>query len=182
MNNLKLFVVLLGCKPGERTVEQHDIFFGVAEELKYLLTDMKAFWPGVDLHIDGYMALNYIGEFKFEFLPKTGTTSVHEEVPKLYFINLGGYKNPELEEYHKKFLIVANSLAEAVSKVKEDPFYLEGQNKSADRSHVDDKEAIDDIICISESLSNFRIELVRKTGDFFPFSETKIGYQSFSNL
>ena len=182
MNNLKLFVILLGCKPERRNVEQHDIFVGVAEELRDLKSDMEAFWPGVDLHIDGYIALNHIDEYMLEFLPKTEAVSVSEGEPKLYFINLGGYKSPDLEEYHKKFLIVAKSLPEAVSIAKEDSFYKEGQNNSADRSHVDDKEAIDDIICISDSLPYFKIALVKKTDNFFPFSERKIGYHAFSKL
>jgi hypothetical protein len=182
MNNLRLFVVLLGCKPEGRMVEQHDVFVGVAEELKNLVTGMKEFWPGSELHIDGYIALNHIDEYMFKFLPRTETVTLTQDEPKLYFINLGGYKSPDLEEYHKKFLIVAKSLAEAVFKAKQDTFYQEGQKKSADRSHVDDKEAIDDIICISDSIANYKIELVKNAGNTELFSETKIGYLPFEKL
>jgi hypothetical protein len=182
MKNLKLFVVLLGGKPEGRMIEQHDIFVGVAEELKELIHDMEVFWPGVDLHIDGYTALNFIDGYKFEFHPKTEIETASDEEPKLYFINLGGYKSPDLEEYHKKLLIVAKTLPEAVSKAKEDSFYKEGQNESADRSHVDDKEAIDDIICISDSLPNFYIALVKMPDEFVPYSDTRIGYLQYSKL
>ena len=182
MKNLKLFVVLLGGKPESRMIEQHDVFVGVAEEINELFHDMEVFWPGVDLHIDGYIALNFIDEYKFEFQPKTEIESASDGELKLYFINLGGYHSPDLEEYHKKLLIAAKTLPEAVSKAKEDSFYKEGQDKSADRSHVDDKEAIDDIICISDSLPNFRIALVKMPGDFVPYSDRRIGYLQFSKL
>ena len=85
MNNLKLFVVLLGGKPQGRMVEQHDVFAGVAEELKDLMSEMISYWPGVDIHIDGYTAMNFIDEYMFEFLPKTGEAPNSDE-PKLYFI------------------------------------------------------------------------------------------------
>jgi len=182
MNNLKLFVVLLGGKPEGRKIEQHDIFVGAAEELKDLVPDMELFWPNVELHIDGYIAFNHINEYMIEFQPRIGNVPLSKDEPKLYFINLGGYKSLELEEYHKKLFIVAKSLSEAVSKAKEDQFYLEGQNDSDSRSHVDDKEAIDDIICISETLRNYKISLVKIPENFFPFSERKIGYLAFSKL
>jgi hypothetical protein len=142
---------------------------------------MTAYWHGVDIHIDGYIAMNFIDEYKFEFLPKT-EDALNPDAPKLYFINLGGYKSPELEEYHKKLLIAAKTLPEAVSKAKQDSFYQQGRSSAADRSHVDDKEAIDDIICISDSLPGYRIALVTMTDDFIPYSEIKIGYQQISKL
>lgn len=43
-NELKLFYVILGATPKGRNIEQHDVFFGIAENLKDLIPDMKEFW------------------------------------------------------------------------------------------------------------------------------------------
>jgi len=181
MSGLKLFVVLLGGKPEGRNIEQHDIFVGAAGELKDLIPEMIKFWPA-DIHIDAYMALNFIDGYRINFIPKADAVSKSEGGPKLYFINLGGYKIPEFEEFHKKFLVVAGSISEAVSAAKKDPFYTEGQDDTSARSHIDDKEAIDDIICVSKSLENYKIVLAKPSDGFSPFSETKIGYLALSKL
>ena len=53
MSQLKLFMLLLGCKPPGRHVEQHDVFFGIAGSLDELIPEIKAFWPETDkIHID----------------------------------------------------------------------------------------------------------------------------------
>ena len=42
---MKLFMVLIGCKPNGRHTEQHDIFFGIANELRELIPQFNSFWP-----------------------------------------------------------------------------------------------------------------------------------------
>ena len=51
---MKLFYVILGATPPGRNIEQHDVFFGIAENLKDLVEDMKAFWKEAKgkIHID----------------------------------------------------------------------------------------------------------------------------------
>lgn len=44
-SELKLFMLLLGCKPPGRHTEQHDIFFGIAASLRDLVPEIQAFWP-----------------------------------------------------------------------------------------------------------------------------------------
>lgn len=48
-------MVLLGCTPKGRTTEQHDVFFGIAENLSELTSQMNKFWPEAKgkLHIVG---------------------------------------------------------------------------------------------------------------------------------
>ncbi|WP_325645076.1 DUF1543 domain-containing protein, partial [Chitinophaga sp.] len=45
MATLKLFMVVLGCTLEGRHTEQHDVFFGIGNQLSDLVPDMKAFWP-----------------------------------------------------------------------------------------------------------------------------------------
>jgi len=40
---LKLFMLLLGCKPPGRHTEQHDVFFGIARSLRDLVPEIQAF-------------------------------------------------------------------------------------------------------------------------------------------
>jgi hypothetical protein len=60
----------------------------------------------------------------------------------LFFINLGGYKENEFEEYHYKLLAVGDSLSEVTKKAKETTFYKHFGFKGA-VSHIDDKFGID---------------------------------------
>ncbi|RYD70970.1 MAG: DUF1543 domain-containing protein, partial [Sphingobacteriales bacterium] len=52
----KLFLLLLGSKAPKRNVEHHDYFFGIANTLKELVPQIKAFWPeaGDSIHLDGW--------------------------------------------------------------------------------------------------------------------------------
>jgi len=42
---LKLFMLMLGCVPPGRHVEQHDVFFAIGESLTQLVPEIKAFGP-----------------------------------------------------------------------------------------------------------------------------------------
>ena len=42
----KLFMLLIGCTPADRHIEQHDVFFGIGESVKDLVPDLTEFWPG----------------------------------------------------------------------------------------------------------------------------------------
>lgn len=72
---------------------------------------------------------------------------------KLFFINLGGYKENEFEEYHYKILTVTESLGLASKKARKSTFYKHCGFKGAS-SHIDDKYGIDldDIYNVSDIL------------------------------
>ncbi|MEY4867407.1 MAG: hypothetical protein RIT36_306, partial [Bacteroidota bacterium] len=58
----KLFMVLIGCKPKGRHTEQHDIFFGIADQLRDLIPEMLSFWPEAegDMHVDGWREVTQV--------------------------------------------------------------------------------------------------------------------------
>ena len=64
------------------------------------------------------------------------------EKTKLFFINLGGYKENEFEEYHYKIVTAAKDKGEAIRKSKQTAFYKHCGFKGAE-SHIDDKYGID---------------------------------------
>jgi len=61
---------------------------------------------------------------------------------QLFFFNLGGYKENDLEEFHYKVLTVADDLSGATKTAKASSFYKYTGFKGA-VSHIDDKYAID---------------------------------------
>ena len=42
---MKLFYIIIGCTPKGRHTEQHDVFFGIAENIRDLVPEMINFWP-----------------------------------------------------------------------------------------------------------------------------------------
>ncbi|MBC7487354.1 MAG: DUF1543 domain-containing protein [Cytophagaceae bacterium] len=139
----KLFMLLLGCKPPGRHTEQHDLFFGIATSLKELVSSIDAFWPEAkkNLHLDAWREVKSVQKYTIRISLKTEAAN-HNNTLKLFFINLGGYKKGEFEEYHYKLLVVAKDLSEAKAKAKQDLFYKETGFKGAS-SHIDDQYGID---------------------------------------
>jgi hypothetical protein len=164
----KLFMVLIGCKPKGRHTEQHDIFFGIALSMKELLPQIIHFWPEAegDLHIDGWREVNQVDGFSVKVVDRNNhPVQSSSPASQLFFINLGGYKENEFDEFHYKMLVASEDKAEAVKRAKSTAFYKHTQFDGA-KSHIDDKYGVDvdDLYQIEEVLdealkNQFRIEL-----------------------
>lgn len=148
---MKLFYIILGATPTGRNIEQHDVFFGIAENLKELVPHMKDFWKEADgkIHIDCYQEVRFADRYEVKIVEKTDAISENQ----LYFINLGGYKKGYFEEFHEQHLMVGSSMGEVVKKVKETEFYKTMGFENA-VSHIDDKHGvdIDDIFNVNDIL------------------------------
>ncbi len=138
---VKLYMIMIGCRPKGRCTEQHDIFFGIGSSLKELIPSINAFWPEAkgQFHIDAWREVTTVDNFQIKVLPKGTATASSSQ---LFFINLGGYKENEFEEYHYKMLAVGDSLSEVTKKAKDTAFYKHCGFKGA-TSHIDDKFGID---------------------------------------
>ncbi len=149
MTNPQLFMILLGCKPLGRHTEQHDIFFGIAENLKELIPAMRAFWPEAKgkIHIDAYRIVKQVEGFDVRVIAKQQANV--EKPHQLFFLNLGGYQTDVFEELHYKMLLVDSEKEEAVKRAKKSPFF-----KQHITPHIDDKYGVDvdDIFNIEEVL------------------------------
>lgn len=134
-------MIMLGCRPKGRLTEQHDIFFGIGNSLSELIPKMNTFWPEAKgkIHIDAWREVNVVDNFSIEIIPKSTSTKTENQ---LFFINLGGYKENEFEEYHYKILTVSETLAQATKNAKASSFYKHVGFKGA-TSHIDDKYGID---------------------------------------
>jgi len=179
-------MVLLGCKPEGRNTEQHDIFFGIADSLAALVPQLKAFWPGKHtIHIDAWREISRVGDYTIEVIDKNKAQSA-PNTTRLFFINLGGYKPGDFEEYHYKLLIAAASKSSAIREAKNSIFYQHTGFKGAE-SHVDDKYGIDvddsyqiEELLSVESLEQFSISISPNTTK--AQDSLHIGYTKLSTL
>ena len=143
MNDLKLYMVIIGCKPPGRFTEQHDVFFGIGNSLRALAPQMIASWKEAQerIHIDAWREISTVEEHTVHITEKQDTDDAAEKT-RLFFINLGGYKENEFEEYHYKIVTAAKDKGEAIRKSKQTAFYKHCGFKGAE-SHIDDKYGID---------------------------------------
>ena len=166
-----LFMVQLGGRPKGRLIEQHDMFFGVANQVSELIEDINHHWPEVKnkWHIDSYRAITKIGNHSIKLVESA--TSYDNNGLKLFFINLGGYQQGSFEEFYKEFTF----------KDKDSPFDA--------ASHIDDKFAvdIDDIYNVNDLISNVQILIEPIAYDSHALANTDddkeyVGYLSIKNL
>ncbi len=184
---MKLYMVMLGCVPAGRNTEQHDVYFGISDSLKELVPEMNLFWKEAAgrMHIDAWQEVTHIDGYDITVAAKQDETYIKQK-EKLFFINLGGYKENEFEEYHYKVLTVAESIGKAIAMAKETAFYKHCDFKGA-KSHVDDRYGIDvdDIYEISDILTaktKEKYSLIITPSDKKVRDELHIGYLKFDKL
>jgi hypothetical protein len=145
----------LGCTPDGRHTEQHDVFFGIGSSLKDIVPKMKEFWPEAKgrIHIDAWREVATVDNYSIEIIAKEAV--VNNATDNLFFINLGGYKENEFEEYHYKILAVAESMELASRKAETSTFFKHCGFEGAP-SHIDDEYGIDvdDIYNVADILDS----------------------------
>ena len=191
---LTLFMVQLGGRPKGRLIEQHDIFFGVANEVSELIDDINQHWPEVrnKWHIDSYRAISKVDNYAIKLVESSSQVECGSDL-KLFFINLGGYQRGSFEEFHYKLLIVAATQADAIKQAKQSQFYKQFTYKDKDSpfnaaSHIDDKFEvdIDDIYNVNDLISNVRLLIEPMANDSHELvnadDKEYVGYLSIKNL
>ncbi len=185
-------MLLIGATPQNRNIEQHDIFFGIGEELKDLVPGIKSFWPEAKskLHIDAWREVTYVDGFAIQIERATShppnsqlqipNSQLQIPNPRLFFLNLGGYIKNEFEEFHYKMIVVAAEKGEAIARAKQTAFYKHTGFKGA-TSHIDDKYGVDvdDVFEINDILSSemksmYKIIINRSEG--LTEDESHLGY------
>lgn len=181
----KLFMLILGCTPPGRHTEQHDVFFGIGPSLKSLLPAIHSFWNiPTRLHIDSWREVTVADGYRITIIPRQEAGA--NASPRLFFLNLGGYKPHDPEEYHYKMLVVASSVGEAIKKAKASAFYKHTGFAGAE-SHIDDKYGVDvdDVYDIDDVLDpasreHFALQLTPVTDT--PDDAWQVGYLKISDL
>lgn len=142
MSEYKLYMLLLGCKPEGRHTEQHDVLFGIAKELRDLIPQIKAFWPGPHkIHVDAWREVKNVNG-KAVSVRLTDELLQQPSAYKLFFINLGGYRQDAFDEFHYKMLAVAEDKGNAIAQAKKTAFFQHTRFAGAE-SHIDDKYGVD---------------------------------------
>jgi hypothetical protein len=179
-------MILIGCTPPDRHTEQHDVFFGVGQNLYQLKQDIIDFWPEAngEVHIDAWREVTNVDGYKISIVNRQEKITADSD--KLFFINMGGYKQNEFEEFHYKMITVAANKGSAIQQAKQTAFYKHTGFKGAE-SHIDDKYGIDvdDIYNIEDILpqavkEKYTINLVKE----FPGKEDEmnLGYIKLNKL
>jgi hypothetical protein len=183
MQEFKLYMLLLGAKPSGRHTEQHDIFFTICSSLKECVPGIKKFWPegAKSTHIDAWRNVMFVDGYSVNIVHRDRRNEEKNEV-SLFFVNLGGYKPQEFEEFHYKLIIAAPDKDTAIKQAKKSAFF-----RHSDSPHVDDKYGIDvdDIYDVEDILpeevkTQFRIEL--RPAQELPVDEIHLGYFKLDSL
>lgn len=176
---MKLFYVLLGATPKGRNTEQHDVFFGIAENVYDLKKDIHAFWKEANgkIHMDGYVEVNFVDGYEVCIVEKIDNKGNDH----LYFMNLGGYDPGVFQELHQQLLMVGNSVSSVIKRAMKTDFFKEMSFKNA-ASHIDDHYGvdIDDLSKVDDLLSTSMKEkysiILEKSSEEIQENPTKIGY------
>lgn len=175
----KLFMLLIGATPPGRHIEQHDVFFSIGETVKDVIPDVVAFWPEAKgkLHFDAWREVTAVNGFRVQVVEGEKM----ESPARLFFINLGGYKRDEFEEFHYKMIVAAADKGEAVKQSKQTAFFRHTGFKGAN-AHIDDKYGVDvdDIYAIADILpasakKKYNL-LVTPSGSGLAEDEIHLGY------
>lgn len=175
----KLFMLLVGATPPGRHTEQHDVFFGIGQSIRDILPQLKDFWPEAKkgMHLDAWREVTLVNGFQVKVIDKP----VHASSTQLFFINLGGYKQGEFEEFHYKMIVAAPEKGEAIRMSKQTAFFRHTGFKGAN-AHVDDKFGVDvdDVYAIPDILPKSTKERyslqIEPATDGHPEDEIHLGY------
>ena len=179
----KLYMLLIGATPPGRNIEQHDVFFGIGDTIKDLVPDVLAFWPGNNkIHFDAWREVTSVNGFNVEVVLKNESTQ--NSPYKIFFINLGGYKENEFEEFHYKMVIAAVDKAEAINISKKTAFFRHTGFKGA-TAHIDDKFGVDvddiyEITDILPAVAKEKYKLSITPGESLTEDEIHLGYFKLS--
>ena len=150
---------------------------------------MIEFWKEAkgDIHVDAWREVTNVDGYKIEIIHNDHELAVAEgKLNLLYFINPGGYKQNEFEEFHYKMIAVAPEKGDAIRQSKQTAFYKHTGFRGA-TSHVDDKYGIDvdDIYGIEDILpleikKKYRIQISQN--DSSEEDELHMGYFNLEKL
>ncbi len=137
---MKLYMILLGCRHEGRLIEQHDIFFDIGNSLPEMVAAIRSSWPQGEVHIDAWRLVTLANDYTVKIVERKDAPAINSV--RLFFINLGGYKEGEFDEFHYKMVIAATDKGKAVEIAKQSAFYKQFKFPGAS-SHIDDKYGVD---------------------------------------
>ena len=183
MNTAKLYCITMGATVPGRLIEQHDVMFAAAADISDLIPNLQAAWPeGASVHVDAYREVTVVGSHHISLTQDPA--SADASGLKLFFFNLGGYVEGDMEEYHHKALVVAATQKEAIASIKQSEFY-QNRGYAGAESHIDDKMSvdIDDVHIVDALLAGSGWHLhITPSAESTAEDVWQVGYLSLSKL
>ena len=133
---MNLYLVVLGGKMRGGHVEIHDVRWVAGKTVESTVEQLKSEWIGSarGLHIDSYKLIQFVDGFKIKLVNSDEVEG--NEINKLWFVNLGGYKTGEMLEQHHLEIVVTPSAQIAKQKA------LNKWSEPMKQVHKDDHAAI----------------------------------------
>ena len=167
MNDKKyLYLVVIGGKAPNANIELHDVRWVIGSKIEETFESLRNNWFGSreGLHIDSYKKIQSIDGYKIilknkesEKIKKNNLNS--EKKKKLWFVNLGGYKENSMQEIHEFGLVVAFNSFEAKKLAKSK--WLLGYSKThKDNISCLKKISFVDDCAVIKNIDNWEIELI----------------------
>ena len=150
-----------------------------------MIPQIKQFWPGAGtIHLDAWREVTLVDGYRISVVPKF--EAMPETDQQLYFLNLGGYKAAEFDEFHYKLLVVAKDKNEAIRRARQTAFYKHTSIPGAP-AHIDDKFGVDvdDLHEVKDILApelKAAFRLLIKPGGTGESDALHLGYFPFSKL
>ena len=183
MNTAKLYCITMGATVPGRLIEQHDVMFAAAADISDLIPSLQAAWPeGASVHVDAYREVTVVSSHHISLTQDP--VSADASGLKLFFFNLGGYVEGDMEEYHHKALVIAASQKEAIASIKKCEFY-QNRGYAGAESHIDDKMNvdIDDVHIVDDLISHAGWHLhISHDAQTATEDVWQVGYLSLSKL
>lgn len=153
---LKLFIVYLGGNAKKANIEIHDVQFVIGKSIEDTYTTLRNNWFGspIGLHIDSFKELIGIDGHEIEI--KDYPQNIEQS---LYFVNIGGYRNNSLQEFHEFGLFVAQNAKGAKNKA------LKTLLLDSNLTHKDELVKLDNCLQM-DKIDKYFIHLKRTNQDY----------------
>ena len=163
LENIFLFLVVLGGKAEKANIELHDVKWVVGSKIEDTYDTLRNGWFGSSkgLHIDSYKRIKYVDGYRINLISLVGDKKDKKAIRKqnkdkknLWFVNIGGYDPTSMQEKHEFGLVVASNKLEAKNIAKSK--WLIGCKKK----HKDDLASLEILISCDDC------ELINKIGNW----------------
>ena len=163
LENISLYLVVLGGRANKANVELHDVRWVVGSKIEDTFGTLRKDWFGSPkgLHIDSYKKIKHIDGYKinlinFERDKKDAKQLLKKNKSKkhLWFVNIGGYHPTSMQEKHEFGLVAASTKLEAKNIAKSK--WLIGCKKK----HKDDIASLEILLRFDDC------ELIKKIGNW----------------
>ena len=167
LENIFLYLVVLGGKAKKANIELHDVRWVVGSKIEDTYDTLRKDWFGSPkgLHIDSYKKIRYIDGHKVNLINIEKNKIDEKQLVKknkskkhLWFVNIGGYNPTSMQEKHEFGLVIATNKLEAKNIAKSK--WLIGFKKK----HKDDIASLEKLIScddceVIKKINNWEIEL-----------------------